>query len=62
MQDNKNLHDVNGQLAALAEGIMLLQEDRGEEFKNKVLLLMAKKCQDLKLAVQNLADQSGNYE
>lgn len=55
MQNNKNYHDVNGQLAAIAEGIKLLQEDRNPEFKSKIIKLMEKKCSDLKETIQNLA-------
>lgn len=55
MPDNKLLHDLKGQIAAMTEGIHLLQENRDEELKKRILQLMDKKCNDLKQAIQTLS-------
>lgn len=63
MQNNKTYHDVNGQLASIAEGIKLLQEvEQSQEFKNKIINLMEKKCNELKTAIQNLSMQVNTHE
>lgn len=55
MPDNKLLHDLKGQIAAITEGMQLLLENSDEEFKKRILQLMDKKCNDLKQVIQTLS-------
>lgn len=55
MSNNNAYHDLNGQLASLAEGIRLLQENKNEEFKRTIIKLMEKKCADLKETLKHLS-------
>ena len=61
MQNNKTYHDLSGQLASLAEGLKLLQENLNMDFRTNIIKLMEKKCSDLKESLKAL-DQMAAHE
>ena len=51
------IHDLNGHVASLSEGIKLLNENKTEEFNKKILTLMENKCNDLMVIIEKLSQR-----